>query len=208
MTRKNEKLNERPFFERIEMRPARPITGRVETPEGEPAAGVVVLAYSRTDKGGQLEYGSFARAETDAQGRFRLPITTPGQAAYWVLPKNYAPELYVVPVGKRGDIGTTTLKKGVSVAGRVLDVQGKPIAGVFVEIVRQRGSGPDLQAQNLEFISNVIRRIAETDSDGRFTFDPLPPGEYRVAPSESDYDATGRNVGLIGRCPRSSPPRS
>ncbi len=119
MTRKNEKLNERPFFETVELRPAKPITGRVETPEGEPAAGVVVLAYSRTDKGGPLEYGSFARAETDAQGRFRLPITTPGQAAYWVLPKDYAPELYAVPDGKRGDMGTITLKKGVSVAGRV-----------------------------------------------------------------------------------------
>ena len=52
MTRKNEKLNERPFFETVELRPAKPITGRVETPEGEPAAGVVVLAYSRTDKAG------------------------------------------------------------------------------------------------------------------------------------------------------------
>ena len=176
MTRKNEKLNERPFFETVELRPAKPITGRVETPEGEPAAGVLVLAYSRTDKGGQFEYGSFARAETDAQGRFRLPITTPGQAAYWVLPKDYAVELYVVPDGKRGDMGTITLKKGVSVAGRVLDVQGKPIKGVFVEIERKRGTGPDLEANNLGFISNVIRRAAETDSDGRFTFDPLPPG--------------------------------
>ena len=80
MIRKNEKLNERPFFETVELRPAKPITGRVETPEGRPAAGVVVLAYSRTDKaGGEFEYGSFARAKTDAEGRFRLPITTPGQ---------------------------------------------------------------------------------------------------------------------------------
>jgi hypothetical protein len=190
MTRKNEKLNERPFFETVELRPAKPITGRVETPEGEPAAGVVVLAYSRTDKvvRNHFEYGSFARAETDAQGRFRLPITTPGQAAYWVLPKDYAPELYVVPDGKRGDMGTIILKKGVSVAGRVLDVQGKPIKGVFVEIERKRGTGPDLQAQNLTFISNVIRRAAETDSDGRFTFNPLPPGEYTVTPSETNYD--------------------
>ena len=188
MTRKNEKLNERPFFETVELRPARPITGRVETPEGEPAAGVVVLAYSRTDKGGQFEYGSFARAETDAQGRFRLPITTPGQAAYWVLPKDYAPELYVVPEGKRGDMGTITMMKGISVAGRVLDVQGKPIKGVFVEIERTGGKGPDLGAKNLTFISNVIRRAAETDSDGRFTFAPLPPGEYKVTPSETNYD--------------------
>ena len=50
MIRKNEKLGERPFFETIEMRPAEPITGRVETPDGEPAAGVELLAYSRTDK--------------------------------------------------------------------------------------------------------------------------------------------------------------
>ena len=190
MTRKNEKLNERPFFETVELRPAQPITGRVETPEGVPAAGVLVMAYSRIDKlpRGQFEYGSFARAETDAQGRFRLPITTPGQAAYWVQPKDYATELYVVPDGKRGDMGTITLKKGVSVAGRVLDVQGKPTKGVFVEIERKRGPGPDLEAKNLGFISNVIRRVAETDPDGRFTFAPLPPGEYSVAPSESNYD--------------------
>jgi hypothetical protein len=188
MTRKNEKLNERPFFEKIELRPAKPIAGRVETPEGEPAAGVVVMGYSRTDKGGAFDYGSFARAETDAQGRFRLPITTPGHAAYWVMPRDYAVELYVVPEGKRGDLGTITLKKGVSVSGRVLDVQGRPMKGVFVEIERQRGDGPDLQKQGLEFISNIIRRATETDSDGRFTSLPLPRGEYSVAPSESNYD--------------------
>ena len=189
MIRKNEGLGERPFFETVELRPAQPITGSVETPEGMPASGVKLLAYSRTDKILKgLEYGSFARAETDARGRFRLPITTPGPAAYWVLPKDYAVELYVVPDGKRGDMGTITLKKGVSVAGLVLDVQGKPIKGVFVEIERKRGPGPDLEAKNLGFISNVIRRVAETDLDGRFTFAPLPPGEYSVAPSESNYD--------------------
>ena len=187
MTRKNEKLNERPFFEMVELRrpgrsPARSRRPRVSRRQGS------WCWRTRTDKGGQFEYGSFARAETDAQGRFRLLITTPGQAAYWVLPKDHAPELYVVPDGKRGDMGTITLMKGISVAGRVLDVQSKPIKGVFVDIERQRGNGPDLGAKNLTFISNVIRRAAETDSDGRFTFAPLPPGEYSVAPSETNYD--------------------
>jgi protocatechuate 3,4-dioxygenase beta subunit len=186
MTRKNETLNERPFFETIEMRPAEPITGRVETPEGQPAAGVEVLAYSRTDKltRGHFEYGSFARAKSDADGKFRLPITTPGRGVYWVLPKAYAPEMHLVPEGKRGELGTITLKKGVTVTGRVFDVQGKPLAGVFVEADRERGSGPDSEALSQMMVGDSIRRTTETDADGRFTFDPLPSGDYRVMPTE------------------------
>jgi protocatechuate 3,4-dioxygenase beta subunit len=187
LIRKNEKLNERPFFEWIEMRPAQPITGRVETPEGRPAAGVLVLAYSCTDKAtGHTEH-CYTQARTDAQGRFRLPITTPGEGAYWVKPKDYAPELFVVPKGKRGDMGTITLKKGVSVAGRVLDVQGKPIAGVFVAIERQRGVRPD-KALDVIIDSGGFQRAAESDTDGRFTFAPLPPGEYTVKPRETNFD--------------------
>ena len=189
MTRKNEKLGERPFFETIEMRPAQPITGRVETPEGEPAAAVEALAYSRTDKlpKGKFEYGSFAKAKTDAEGKFRLPITTPGQAVYWLLPKAYAPELHALADGKRGDIGTITLKKGVTVTGRAFDVLGKPLAGMFVEADRERGSGPEFEALGQLIVADAIRRTAETDAEGRFTFDPLPAGSYRVIPTDVNF---------------------
>jgi protocatechuate 3,4-dioxygenase beta subunit len=189
MTRKNEKLNERPFFETIEMRPARPITGRVVTPEGKPAEGIELLAYSRTDKvsPGQFEYGSFARAKTDADGRFRLPITTPGRGVYWVLPDSYAPELFVLAEGKRGDVGTITLRKGVNVTGRVLDVQGKPLAGVFIEADRERGNTPEFEVLSQLTVADAIRRTVETDAEGRFTFGPLPPGAYRVMPTEVHF---------------------
>ena len=200
MTRKNEKLGERPFFETIEMRPAEPITGRVETPEGEPAAGVELLAYSRTDKiaKGQFEYGSFAKAKTDALGKFRLPITTPGQGVFWVLPKSHAPELHVLADGKRGDVGTIILKKGVTVTGRVFDVQGKPLAKLFVEADRERGSGPEFEALGQLIVSDAIRRTAETDAEGRFTFDPLPTGSYRVMPT--DFNRAGdRSAGWTRR---------
>ncbi len=178
MTRKNEKLGERPFFETIELRPAEPITGRVETPDGEPAAGVECwrTPAPTSSRRGQFEYGSFAKAKTDAEGKFRLPITTPGQGVFWVLPKAYAPELHVLADGKRGDLGTITLKQGVTVTGRAFDVQGKPLPGLFVEADRERGSGPDFEALGQLMVADAISRTAETDADGRFTFDPLAAG--------------------------------
>ena len=200
MIRKNEGLGERPFFETVELRPAEPITGRVETPEGAPAAGVELLAYSRTDKlpKGQIEYGSFAKAKTDADGKFRLPITTPGQGAYWILPDKYAPELHVLADGKRGDVGTFTLSKGMTVTGVALDVQGKPLAKLLIEASRERGDGPEFEALGQMMVSDAIRRTTETDSEGRFTFDPLPPGTFKIAPT--DYDGrSDRSKGLARR---------
>ena len=94
MIRKNEKLGERPFFETVELRPAKPITGRVETPEGEPAAGVELLAYSRTDK---LAEGA-VRVRLLRQGRRPTPRAgsgcrspRPARPSYWVLPKDVRP---------------------------------------------------------------------------------------------------------------------
>ena len=115
----------------------------------------------------------------------------------------------MVPDGKRGDLGTITLKKGVSVTGRVLDVQGKPLAGVFVEADRERGSGPDLEALNLLIVSDAIRRTAETDADGRFTFDSVAPGGIpRHAQRDQLRWRPEGPTGPAGHCPRSSPPRS
>jgi hypothetical protein len=75
MIRKNEKLGGRPFFENVELRPGNPIAGRVERPDGSPAKGVSILAYSRSGKlkvGESVEYGSFSKAKTDAAGNFKV----------------------------------------------------------------------------------------------------------------------------------------
>ena len=182
MIRKNEGLGERPFFESIELRPAQAITGKVETPEGAPAAGVDLLAYSVTDKLGpnEMEYGTFAKGTTDADGGFRLPIVTPGKGVLWILPKDYAPESRELTDGRRGDLGTFRLKPGVRLTGQALDVDGKPIKGMLVEARRQNAPVAGLP------VADAVVRTTETDAEGRFTFDPLPPGEYRVAPTDFD----------------------
>ncbi len=43
---RNQRRGEKPFFQEIQLRPARPIEGRLLTPAGKPAAGVVVMACS------------------------------------------------------------------------------------------------------------------------------------------------------------------
>ena len=195
MIRKNEKLGERPFFESIELRPAEPILGRVETPGGAPAAGVEILAFSKSGRnkpGEPFEYGSFSRAKTDADGKFRVPVTTPGLAVFWILPKDYAPEMHAVPEGKRGDFGSFVLAKGVKIRGRAFDAEGKPIAGLFVQAERDRGA--ETEALNELAVSDAIERSAETDADGRFAFDPLPAGKFTVKPIDYKIAQNPRSV--------------
>src|SRR5262249_60744377 len=87
MIRKNEKMGGRPFFEHVELRPGKPITGTLETPDGKPAAGVKVLAYSRTTKKTEgFEYGSFATTVSDAKGKIRPLLAPPGGGGRRALP--------------------------------------------------------------------------------------------------------------------------
>src|SRR5262249_23721774 len=136
MIRKNEKLGGRPFFEHVQVWPGKEITGLVRTPEGEPATGVKILAYSNTARSGKaLEYGSFAQARTQATRRFRLVVITPGPAVFWILPEKYAPSTHGLKGDKRGELGIFTLTKGVSLRGKVVDTKGQPLAGVNVNAV-------------------------------------------------------------------------
>lgn len=182
MIRKNEKMGGRPFFENVEMRPGKPVTGRVQTPDGKPAAGVEVLAYSVTSKAKNIgmEYGSFFKTKTNEKGEFRAVMTTPGRAVFWLLPSDAAPELHRVPDDKRGDVGLFVLQKGTSVKGRVLDAQGKPVVGIYINAEHE--TDPNNNPLEGLMVADSLNRSAVTDADGNFTFAPLPTGSYRVQP--------------------------
>jgi beta-lactamase regulating signal transducer with metallopeptidase domain len=184
MIRKNEKMGGRPFFENVDLRAAKEISGVVQTADGEPVSGVKVLAYSNADKQDGFEYGSFADTRTDAAGRFRLWLITPGPAVFWVLPEKYAPSTHVLKdSNKRGDLGRFALQPGLVMKGKVLDTQGKPAANVYVE-ARKRGG---IENFNLP-VADHINRTALTNDKGEFTMAPLPPGQYEVVPQERGWD--------------------
>ncbi len=186
MILKNEKLGGRPFFESVDLRPAKEIIGILKTPDDKPVTGTKVMAYSNTDKKSDaFEYGSFADTHTDANGQFRLWIITPGPAYVWFLPTQFVPETHILKDNKRGDMGTFVLHEGPRIRGIVLDAQGKPIAGINVNAESQ-----DRNEEITLPVADQINRSAVTDARGEFAMNPLPPGHYQIKPDEHVRDAS------------------
>jgi beta-lactamase regulating signal transducer with metallopeptidase domain/protocatechuate 3,4-dioxygenase beta subunit len=186
MIRKNEKLGGRPFFENVDLWPAKEITGILKTPDDKPAAGVKVMTYSNTDKKlDTFEYGSFADARTDDKGRFSLWVISPGPAYLWLLPEKYVPETHVLKDNKRGDLGTFVLHEGITIRGQVLDAQGKPLAGINVNAESQ-----DRNEEITLPVADNINRSAVSNDKGEFVMNPLPPGHYNIKPDVYARDAS------------------
>ncbi len=184
MIRKNETLGERPFFEKVELDPADPVTGTVLSPEGRPLEGVKVQGYSKQSATDFRDYGSFTDTVTDANGKFRLNLVKGGVGVFWVLPTEYASTSRAVSID-HGDVGEIRLKPGVRVHGRVLSADGQLAAGVPVNIDYSDGGN---ETVNDLPVTSSIRRSAVSDADGKFAFDPLPSGNYRLIPEERRHD--------------------
>jgi beta-lactamase regulating signal transducer with metallopeptidase domain len=201
MIRKNERLGERPFFETTKLAPAKAVTGRLLTPAGEPATNVKISGYQYPGEKPWDEIdgyaGSFFEERTDGEGRFSLPIATPGKGAFWFQPDDAAP-LGVVAPDERGDIGDVQLVEGFRVKGRVLDSEGKPVAGVKV---RASGDGGDRSAAAATFAgqsaaSGGYNRSATTDANGEFELAPVEAGDYEFRMAE--YEKTHGSVKFPG----------
>lgn len=165
-----EKMGDQPFFERIELSPGESITGTIVTPDGQPAPGVTVAAFSAVDPQGE----SRAVEKTDERGTFRINLIKGADAVFWLLPQDYAPSTHVV-LKKRGNLGRFVLQPGVRTTGRAVDEQGRPVAGVWVNAWITAGAA---RAECHLPVAEMVARAALTDPQGQFTLAPLPAGDY------------------------------
>ncbi len=190
MILKNEKLGERPFFEKVELYPGEPISGKVIMPDGKPASGMKVLGFSMPDEK-DFESASFTETATDEQGAFKLTLAKKGNAVFWLLPQDYAPSTQVIDE-KRGDLGEFKLENGTALSGSVVDEGEKPVPGVWInaEIV----GGPAKQEIHIP-VTDYLSRSALTDEKGEFKLRPLPAGECLIKVEEYPHDE------LLGRQP-------
>jgi RNA polymerase sigma factor (sigma-70 family) len=174
------------------------VRGTVLLPDGKPAANVAILGR-HTDEGGKVVDARLTT--TDAAGRFAverrrptvLIAVAPGLAPAWAGGEFREGEL------------TLRLAERAAVRGRLVDLEGRPVAGARVTVVAVKApAGGNLKAVadafrlNPEWTGAALPTqlagpvpgspaIVSTDSDGRFALDGL--GKNRVA--ELHFEADG-----------------
>ena len=182
-----------------------PIGGRIVDAEGKPIAGVKVearledgpptanmwLSHSNTDTEGRWQLNSApARPDEEADYEFGLNVSHEG----YISDENWGDAQKANGVGsvdlRRGD-AKIVLKRGTSITGAVVDVEGKPITKGWV-----------VWSDEPYFSQGVWE--AELDSDGRYRTPPLPDGEYPITIVAPGY-AAQRRVVKVGSDSREQP---
>ena len=119
---------------------------------------------------------------TDDAGRFRFMLPTTGECELSIWPaKDFVPQSQQLHE-RRGDLGAMTLRRGPVVKGRVVDSEGNPLAGIYLEATKV-----DAEKKSA---ADTIFRATMSDSEGRFAFAPLPEGDFRIEPRDSASDLT------------------
>jgi beta-lactamase regulating signal transducer with metallopeptidase domain/uncharacterized GH25 family protein len=156
----------------------RTVRGRLVDPQGNPVAEATVRFQASTsdlkmlwDSGPQV---------VDERGTFSVSIPKEGQAAFAIYPRGFAPQVVKVPE-KETDLGPIRVESGTSLTGRILDKEGRGVAGTVVAV----------ESDEILWLFLYGVRIAtavKTDDNGRFRLPPVR-GTYHVLVTSgaSDY---------------------
>jgi hypothetical protein len=179
------------------IRGRRELVGRVvDEATAAPVAGAVVSAERTTrmqSGGGGMAFAfvtmeSGGDAETDGEGRFRLPGLTAGEYTLRVKASSYRPleQPVRVPESEAPRPVTLLLKPGLAVRGTVLDTTGRPAPGIVVEASPAARSGG-----GITFPGEAV--TARSADDGSFALVGLEPGAWVLAAS-GEGGASAREV--------------
>ena len=177
----------------IRLRPTRAVSGTVVDPAGRPVAGAQVapttLSGNPVDQLGVL---------TDAEGRFRLegvprsePVHVMAIRRGGVAPAVEVPADSAEPVRL-----TLDAEKAVAMAGRVIDANGRPVAGARVHIELTWEQGPDFDNRHDPALPGADGELT-TDAEGNFrTPKALEPAGMYAAFVEAGDAGYGRSLWL------------
>jgi protocatechuate 3,4-dioxygenase beta subunit len=162
------------------------VSGRVTDSEGNPVSDVVVFAFDST--GAMINDA----AVTDSDGRYTLDNDLASGTYTITIPslfgKGYAPASAAIIVPEENAIDFVLDRSG-TIAGRVTDTAGNPIAGATIFAVSKGLNLNDTQLA--EFLVSGAA-TTKTDQDGMFTIDSgIGNGTYTVTASFGSVPVTG-----------------
>ncbi len=173
---------DKPFFETVTLEKGVEYTGQIATPAGKPAVGVP-YRFENWAWGNNRspQFQNDEEGRTDDDGRFRLRMPKSHSVALYIRPPQparasfpYAPYQHFWGTDQPGEhpdvwaptnLGRIVLSRGVRLSGRMVDLDGKPIAGQTITAYAVRGRD---------------KHFATTEADGTFSLGPLRPANYLV----------------------------
>ncbi len=132
------------------------VVGTVLDTKGRPIRGAKVMQVS--DRWGS----KYPDTTTDAEGHFQFANTAPGEMILTIQAEGYAPELDTVEVNAQTEPLEVHLGKGGTIRIRMVDSNGEPIAGAWVDADTWRGH-------------RSLNWKTTTDAEGRSVWTSAPP---------------------------------
>ena len=178
------------------------VAGRVvSAADGHPIPNATVTLTSQQRNGRRQgpPPGQGQTAQTDAEGRYRLPSQPPGKYSLRASAPGYLSTLYLehegfssailTGVGVPTDDLRFALTPEASLHGRVIDETGEPVRGGVTlyrdsRDERNAGTAGENQAQPIRPAGGT-----QTDDDGRYEFTNLQPGRYYIAATATPWYA-------------------
>jgi hypothetical protein len=165
----------------------RTVAGRVLDAEGKPVAEAEVALVAHGWDFAAKDYEVLKKGVADKDGRFRLsgPWHASGESLLLVGKTGYGFHLLALSPEARQQETTLTLPPEQPLRGRLLDLQGQPVAGVKVGVMRI-GTRDDVSLFAPSEKLPLWPSPAVSDADGRFAILRLPPNKETMLVVQED----------------------